>query len=73
VRDVGLADELAQDTFVAALEQWPMSGVPDNPGAWLMATAKHRDIDHFRRISSLHSGHYKIRRLSPVISIRSET
>jgi RNA polymerase sigma factor (sigma-70 family) len=49
VRDVGLAEELAQDALVAALEQWPQSGVPDNPGAWLMGTAKHRAIDHFRR------------------------
>jgi RNA polymerase sigma-70 factor (ECF subfamily) len=49
VRDVGLAEDLAQDSLVAALEQWPESGVPDNPGAWLMATAKHRAIDHFRR------------------------
>jgi RNA polymerase sigma factor (sigma-70 family) len=49
VRDLGLAEELAQDALVAALEQWPESGVPDNPGAWLMATAKHRAIDHFRR------------------------
>ena len=49
MRDVGLAEELAQDALVAALEQWPESGVPDNPGAWLMATAKHRAIDHLRR------------------------
>ena len=49
VRDVGLAEELAQDALVAALEQWPESGVPDNPGAWLMATAKHRAIDLLRR------------------------
>jgi RNA polymerase sigma factor (sigma-70 family) len=49
VRDVGVAEELAQDALVAALEQWPVSGVPDNPGAWLMATAKHRAIDHVRR------------------------
>jgi RNA polymerase sigma factor (sigma-70 family) len=49
VRDVGLAEELAQDAFVVALEQWPRSGVPDNPGAWLMATAKHRAIDLLRR------------------------
>jgi RNA polymerase sigma factor (sigma-70 family) len=49
VRDVGLAEELAQDALVAALEQWPESGVPDNPGAWLMATAKHRAIDLIRR------------------------
>ena len=49
VRDVGLAEDLAQEALVAALEQWPESGVPDNPGAWLMATAKHRAIDRFRR------------------------
>ena len=49
VRDVGLAEELAQDALVAALEKWPQSGVPDNPGAWLMATAKHRAIDRLRR------------------------
>ncbi len=49
VRDVGLAEELAQDALVAALEQWPESGVPDNPGAWLMATGKHRAIDRLRR------------------------
>src|SRR5439155_20309686 len=49
VRDVGLAEELAQDALVAALEQWPGSGVPRNPAAWLMATAKHRAIDRLRR------------------------
>src|SRR2546425_3824689 len=49
VRDVGFAEDLAQDALVAALERWPESGVPDNPGAWLMATAKHRAIDHLRR------------------------
>ncbi|WP_406104624.1 RNA polymerase subunit sigma-24 [Streptomyces sp. NBC_01003] len=49
VRDVGIAEELAQDALVAALEQWPDEGVPDNPGAWLMATAKHRAIDLVRR------------------------
>src|SRR5881398_2650268 len=49
VRDVGLAEDLAQDALVAALERWPESGVPDNPGAWLMATAKHRAIDSLRR------------------------
>jgi RNA polymerase sigma factor (sigma-70 family) len=51
--DVGLAEELAQDALVAALEQWPDSGVPDRPGAWLMATAKHRAIDSFRRAETL--------------------
>jgi RNA polymerase sigma-70 factor (ECF subfamily) len=49
VRDVGLAEEVAQDALVAALERWPESGIPDNPGAWLMATAKHRVIDRLRR------------------------
>jgi RNA polymerase sigma factor (sigma-70 family) len=49
MRDVGLAEELAQDALVAALEQWPRVGIPDNPGAWLMATAKHRAIDQLRR------------------------
>ncbi|MFF7389730.1 RNA polymerase sigma factor [Streptomyces scabiei] len=49
VRDVGIAEELAQDALVAALEQWPRDGVPDNPGAWLTATAKHRAIDLVRR------------------------
>jgi len=49
VRDVGIAEELAQDAFVAALEQWPREGIPDKPGAWLMAVAKRRAIDRFRR------------------------
>jgi RNA polymerase sigma-70 factor (ECF subfamily) len=53
VRDVGVAEDLAQDALVAALEQWPESGIPDNPGAWLMATAKHRAIDGFRRNTRL--------------------
>ena len=53
VRDVGLAEDLAQDALVAALETWPESGVPDNPGAWLMATAKRRGIDHLRRGKTL--------------------
>src|SRR5947209_13541484 len=49
VRDVALAEDLAQDALVAALEQWPESGVPENPGAWLMAVGKRRAFDHFRR------------------------
>src|SRR3954470_16166581 len=49
VRDVGLAEELAQDALVAALEQWPVGGVPDNPGAWLMAVGQRRAIDALRR------------------------
>ena len=60
VRDVGLAEELAQDALVAALQQWPESGVPDNPGAWLMATAKHRAVDHFRRNALLERKHQEI-------------
>jgi RNA polymerase sigma factor (sigma-70 family) len=62
VRDVGLAEELAQDALVAALEQWPESGLPDNPGAWLMATAKHRAIDHFRRNKLLERKHEELGR-----------
>ena len=54
-RDVGLAEDLAQDALVAALEQWPVTGVPDNPAAWLMTTAKRRGIDHFRRAETLRS------------------
>src|SRR3954467_14321918 len=49
VGDIGLAEDLAQDALMAALEKWPESGVPDNPGAWLMGTAKHRAIDELRR------------------------
>ena len=62
VRDVGLAEELAQDAFVAALDQWPKSGIPDNPGAWLMATAKHRAIDIFRRNKLLERKHAELGR-----------
>jgi len=62
VRDVGVAEELAQDALVAALEQWPESGVPDNPGAWLMAAAKHRAIDMFRRREMLERKHEEIAR-----------
>ena len=62
VRDVGLAEELAQDALVAALEQWPESGVPDNPGAWLTAAAKHRAIDHFRRNKLLERKHEELGR-----------
>ena len=62
VRDVGLAEELAQDALVAALEQWPESGVPDNPGAWLMAAAKHRAIDLWRRNKQLEPKHEELGR-----------
>ncbi len=60
VRDVGLAEDLAQDALVAALQQWPASGIPNNPGAWLMAAAKHRAIDHFRRSKRLDRKHEEI-------------
>src|SRR5881398_3135646 len=62
VRDVGLAEDLAQDALVAALEQWPESGVPDNPGAWLMATAKHRAIDRLRRSEMADRKHEELAR-----------
>src|SRR6201981_860036 len=62
VRDVGLAEDLAQEALLAALEQWPESGVPDNPGAWLMATAKHRAIDQFRRKTLLERKHEELGR-----------
>jgi RNA polymerase sigma factor (sigma-70 family) len=62
VRDVGIAEDLAQEALVAALEQWPKNGVPDNPGAWLMATAKNRAIDHFRRLSLLDRKHEELGR-----------
>jgi RNA polymerase sigma-70 factor, ECF subfamily len=61
VRDIGLAEELAHDALVAALEQWPESGVPNNPGAWLNATAKHRAIDLVRRNKLLERKHQELR------------
>src|SRR6476620_7204130 len=60
VRDVGIAEELAQEALVAALEQWPKSGIPERPGAWLMASAKHRAIDHFRRNKLLERKHKEL-------------
>ncbi|MDH5823285.1 RNA polymerase sigma factor [Luteimonas sp. RD2P54] len=60
VRDLDLAEELAQDALVAALERWPRDGVPDNPGAWLMATAKHRAIDRLRRAKLLDRKHEQL-------------
>jgi RNA polymerase sigma-70 factor (ECF subfamily) len=60
VGDVGVAEDLAQDALVVALERWPESGVPDNPGAWLMATAKHRAIDQLRRTSMLERKHEQL-------------
>ena len=62
VRDVSLAEDLAQDALVAALERWPESGIPDNPGAWLMAAAKHRAIDTFRRTKLLERKHQELGR-----------
>ena len=70
VRDVGLAEELAQDALVIALEKWPGSGVPENPGAWLMATAKHRAIDLLRRGKRLERKHEELAR---EIEARQET
>jgi RNA polymerase sigma-70 factor, ECF subfamily len=70
VRDIGLAEDLAQEALVAALEQWPESGVPDNPGAWLMATARHRAIDRLRR-AEVHER--KTRELGREAEIRGET
>jgi len=60
VRDIGVAEDLAQDALVAALEQWPESGVPRNPGAWLMAAAKHRAIDRWRREKLLERKHQEL-------------
>jgi RNA polymerase sigma factor (sigma-70 family) len=62
VRDIGLAEELAQDALVAALQQWPETGIPDNPGAWLMAAAKHRAMDMFRRKKLLERKHEELGR-----------
>src|SRR5256884_891845 len=62
VRDVGVAEELAQEALVVALERWPESGVPDNPGAWLMATAKHQAIDRLRRSRLLQRKHEELGR-----------
>ena len=70
VRDVGIAEDLAQEALVAALQQWPQSGVPDNPGAWLMATAKHRAIDLLRRRTLLDRKHEEVGR---ELEIRQQT
>jgi len=69
VRDIARAEDLAQDALVAALEQWPQSGIPDNPGAWLMATAKHRAIDHLRRNTRLEQ---KLAQLAPEIAAKEQ-
>jgi RNA polymerase sigma factor (sigma-70 family) len=60
VRDIGVAEELAQDALVAALEQWPQEGIPRNPGAWLMTAAKHRALDHLRRNKRLERKHEEL-------------
>src|SRR5688572_17748795 len=62
VRDVGLAEELAQEALVTALEKWPDSGIPDNPGAWLMTTAKNRAIDQLRHRKLAGDKHHEIGR-----------
>ena len=67
VRDVGLAEELAQDALVKALERWPETGVPENPGAWLMATAKNRALDHFRHARVVEAKH---RTLAPELELQ---
>ncbi|MEO7097087.1 MAG: sigma factor, partial [Polyangiales bacterium] len=59
-RDVGLAEEMAQDALLTALEKWPQSGVPENPGAWLMTTAKNRALDHLRRNKRLERKHEEL-------------
>jgi RNA polymerase sigma factor (sigma-70 family) len=69
VRDIARAEDLAQDALVAALEQWPASGIPDKPGAWLMATAKHRAIDHLRRNTRLET---KLAELAPEIAAKEQ-
>src|ERR1700761_8924668 len=61
-RDIGVAEELAQDALVAALEQWPEEGIPENPGAWLMTAAKRRAIDRLRRNQMLERKHAEIAR-----------
>ena len=67
LRDVGLAEELAQDALVSALEQWPRSGTPDNPAAWLMATAKNRALDELRRRKLVGRKHEVIAQDAPLI------
>ncbi len=72
MRDIGLAEDLAQDALVAALERWPESGIPDNPGAWLMATAKHRAIDQLRRQTTLERKQEELARDLEIESDRSQ-
>ncbi len=63
--DVGLAEDFAQDALLAALRSWPETGVPDNPGAWLMAAAKNRALDHMRRARRADRAHGEIGGLAP--------
>jgi RNA polymerase sigma factor (sigma-70 family) len=72
VRDVGVAEELAQDALVAALERWPESGIPDNPGAWLMATARYRAIDVLRRRTALEGKQAELVRQHEYLAERAE-
>jgi len=72
VRDVGLAEELAQDALVAALEHWPSEGVPDNAGAWLMATAKRRAIDVLRRRKTVDRKHEELAHILPTEEVRAD-
>lgn len=72
VRDLGRAEELAQDALVAALEQWPVAGVPRNPGAWLMAAAKHRAIDHLRRNKRAERKHAELGRVLDALQRETE-
>src|ERR1700722_18563443 len=67
LRQVGLAEELAQDALVSALEQWPKMGMPDNPGAWLMTSAKNRALDELRRRKVLERTHEAIAHEAPLI------
>src|ERR1044072_2476265 len=60
VRDIGVAEDLAHDALVAALEQWPTSAAPNSPGAWLMTTGKHRAIDYFRRNKRIEQKHVEL-------------
>lgn len=72
VRDLGRAEELSQDALVAALEQWPVAGVPRNPGAWLMAAAKHRAIDHLRRNKRAERKHAELGRVLDALQRETE-
>ncbi|HEY2736594.1 MAG TPA: sigma-70 family RNA polymerase sigma factor, partial [Polyangiales bacterium] len=72
VRDVGVAEELAQDALVAALDQWPRAGVPDKPGAWWMATAKRGALNHLRREKMLDRKHRELGRLAEDASLRGK-